>query len=132
MIAQRLVGALCPYCKKKKENISQDIINIFEKELLSIPEETKKELDFSFGELYDAVGCKKCNWRGYKGRIGLFEVFEMTEELSALTISSNLSEELLIAEARRQGMITIRQDGLIKALKGKTSVEEVLRVGEEM
>ena len=132
MIAQRLVGALCPHCKKKKENISQDIINIFEKELLSIPEETKKELDFSFGELYDAVGCKKCNWRGYKGRIGLFEVFEMTEELSALTISSNLSEELLIAEARRQGMITIRQDGLIKALKGKTSVEEILRAGEEM
>ncbi len=131
-IAQRLVGALCPHCKKKKENISQDIINIFEKELANIPQDLKSELDFSFGELYDAVGCKKCNWRGYKGRIGLYEVLEMTEELSKLAIDPNLSEDLLVAEARRQGMITIRQDGLIKALRGKTSVEEVLRAGEEM
>lgn len=131
-IAQRLVGSLCPYCKKKKENISQEIIDIFEKELADIPQDVKSELDLSFGELYEAVGCKKCNWRGYKGRIGLYEVLEMTDELSKLAIAPDMSEELLVAEARRQGIVTIRQDGLIKALKGITSVEEVLRVGEEI
>ena len=64
------------------------------------------------------------------GRVGLFEILSMTRELRGI-ISKNINEEKILAEARRQGMITMRQDGIIKALSGTVSLEEVLRETSE-
>ncbi len=128
-IAQRLASALCPECKKKSKP-SQKMQEIIIKEMESLPENEKKDIDLSFSETYESQGCKKCNWRGYKGRIGLFEILTMTDELADIIISSP-TEEKIWKEAKKQGMITLRQDGFKKVLKGKTSVEEVVRVTEE-
>ncbi len=128
-IAQRLAGLLCPHCKEKKK-VTQEIRETFEEEIATLPENIKKDVDMSFSEVYKAVGCKKCNWRGYKGRIGLYEVLSMTDQLGEIVVKDP-TEDKIWQEARRQGMITIRQDGILKIIKGLTSVEEVLRVGEE-
>ncbi len=129
-IAQRLVSKLCPECKEEKE-LPEKAREVVEKEIDKLPEEERKEIEgLPHDRSYGPVGCKKCNFKGYKGRIGLYEVLSMTEEL-AETITESTSEENVWKEAKRQGMITLRQDGIIKALKGVTSVEEVIRITEE-
>jgi type IV pilus assembly protein PilB len=129
VVAQRLSGLLCPDCKKKSKP-NQKMVDLINKEVSLLPESQRKELDLSFSGTYEAEGCKKCNWRGYKGRIGLFEILSMTDELSGIIVSGP-TEEKIWKEAKRQGMVTLRQDGIIKALKGITSLEEVIRVTEE-
>ena len=130
VIAQRLVGLLCPDCKKKKKLTSKEQ-GIIEEEIRDLPEKIKKETSLSFSEIYESGGCKKCGWKGYKGRIGLFEVLTMTDQLAELMMK-DLTEEKIWGEARRQEMITIKQDGILKVIKGVTSLEEVLRVTTEI
>jgi type II secretory ATPase GspE/PulE/Tfp pilus assembly ATPase PilB-like protein len=80
--------------------------------------------------IWEPVGCSKCKRQGFSGRVGIFETLEMTAELGEIVLK-NLSESALGAEARRQGLITMRQDGVLKALKGMTTMEEVLKATEE-
>ena len=80
--------------------------------------------------VWEPVGCPKCNRQGFLGRIGIFEVLEMTPELGEIVLN-NLSETVLKAEGKRQGLITMRQDGILKALRGITTMEEVLKATEE-
>ena len=130
-IAQRLVRRLCQYCKKEvspNPKIKEMIIRDFE----SLPSLMKKEaggLLKSF-KIYEPAGCKKCNSNGYSGRIGLYEILEMTPELSEIVLKEP-TESRIKEEAFRQGMITMKQDGILKILEGVTSVEEVLRAAEE-
>lgn len=77
-------------------------------------------------DVYVSPGCEACRGKGTGGRIALFEVFAMTPELEKI-ISTGPTESRILEEARRQGMITLRQDGIIKALKGLVSIEEVLK-----
>lgn len=129
-IAQRLVGILCPDCKKKvkAKKEAQDLIL---KEIEGLPPQIKKKVKVpSPLMVYEAQGCKKCNFRGFSGRIGVFEILEMTNEL-AETILKDPTEEKITQEAHRQGMITMRQDGALKVLEGVTTIEEILRVSEE-
>jgi type IV pilus assembly protein PilB len=81
-------------------------------------------------KLYKGKGCDKCNNTGYKGRIGLFEVMEINEEISQLTLKRSSTDEIRNA-AIKNGMITLVQDGYLKALWGVTSLEEVLTVADE-
>jgi len=81
-------------------------------------------------KIYNAVGCKKCDMTGYTGRIALFEILEMTPQLAEIIIKEP-SETRIFQEAQRQGMVTMRQDGVLKVLAGITTVEELLRVAEE-
>ncbi len=130
-IAQRLVRRLCQYCKKEvfpNPKIKEMIIRDFE----SLPSLMKKEaggLLKSF-KIYEPVGCKKCGPSGYSGRIGLYEILEMTSELSEIVLKEP-TESRIKEEAFRQGMITMKQDGILKILEGVTSVAEVLRAAEE-
>ena len=80
--------------------------------------------------VYEAEGCKKCHSTGYAGRFGIFEILEMTEELANI-IMKEPSEIKIQEEANRQGMVTMKQDGILKVLDGLTSLEEVTRVAEE-
>jgi len=101
------------------------------KEILDkIPEISRKDLNISEEiSYYEPKGCKRCG-SGYSGRVGIYEVLEMTKELSELILTKP-SEADIKKEADRQGMITMKQDGILKVLKGLTSIEEVLRVAEE-
>ncbi len=128
IMAQRLIRKLCPFCKKKVK-AGGEALKIINQTLGSMPIEAKKDIKAS-GDIYEPVGCKKCNKVGYSGRIGIFEVLEMTDELGKL-ILKRPSEGDIRKEADRQGMISMKQDGMLKVLEGSTSLEEILRVAEE-
>jgi len=129
-LAQRLLRLLCLDCKKKakpREEIKDAIL----KEVDALPPSSKKDVKIPEPFLiYTAKGCKKCNQQGYKGRIGIFEVLQMTDALADIVMKEP-SEAKIRVEAHRQGMLSMKQDGILKVLKGITSFEEVLRVAEE-
>jgi len=129
-IAQRLVAKLCPYCKKEVKP-KKEIKDLILREVESLPQIIKNKVKISSPlMIYEAQGCKKCNFRGFAGRIGVFEVLSMTDELSRIILKTP-EEQKIIQEASRQGMITMKQDGILKVLDGITTIEEVLRVAEE-
>lgn len=80
--------------------------------------------------LYRAKGCKKCNNTGYTGRIGIYEVLEVTDPIKDSIVTRKTTEDIQ-EQAKNEGMITMAQDGFIKALIGVTTVEEILRVTRE-
>jgi type IV pilus assembly protein PilB len=129
-LAQRLVRRLCPRCKKQTEAkglIKDKILN----EYRNFPEEVKKTIKLADPLMvWEPVGCPYCKRQGYLGRVGIFETMEMTPELADLVLK-DLSESKINQEAKRQGMITMRQDGVIKALAGVTTMEEILKATEE-
>jgi len=129
-LSQRLVRTLCPFCKKKIKP-QKEMEKMLLREIDGLPEAVKKKIKIPKPLfIYQAVGCKKCNHTGYGGRIGLFEVLKMTDKLREIILREP-SELKISEEAKRQGMLTMKQDGVLKVLKGLTSVEEVLRVAEE-
>lgn len=132
MLAQRLVAHLCPDCREKTE-AKREAQEIIAENLNSLPPALKKGLKFkSPYVVYHAnpkSTCKTCKGKGFVGRIAIFEIFMMTRELGDI-ISTSFTESKLLDEARRQGMVTLRQDGIIKALEGKALLEEVLRETE--
>ncbi|PIR01987.1 MAG: hypothetical protein CO144_00175 [Candidatus Nealsonbacteria bacterium CG_4_9_14_3_um_filter_35_11] len=129
-IAQRLARVLCPYCKEKVKP-KKAMKEIILKELESLPGEVTKKLKIPDPfYLYEAKGCKKCNFKGVKGRIGIFETLKMTDQLAEIILKEP-SELKITQEAERQGMATMRQDAILKALEGLISMEEVMRVSEE-
>lgn len=125
-LAQRLIRKLCSFCKKKVK-ISAEQLSKIKETLKNLPAKTKlPELDEKL-EIYQAVGCQKCDQNGYKGRIGIFELFLIDEDAEQL-ITANPTESQLKALAIKKGMITIKQDGFIKVLKGITDIKEVERI----
>ena len=129
-IAQRLVRRLCDLCKKEIKPLKQ-VEKIILKEIDALPPQVKKDLEIKTPlKIWEAKGCKKCNNSGFSGRIGLFEILSMTNELVDI-ISRQPSEEEILKEAKRQGMITMRQDGILKVLNGITTIEEIIRVTKQ-
>ncbi len=128
-VAQRLARKLCYSCRQKVAKNSETEKMVLE-ELEDLPSTTKDKIDFSKTYICQATGCKKCGGKGYSGRIGVFEIIEMTNQL-ADAIIKDYSEEKVRDEAARQGTITMRQDGLLKVLRGITSYEEIIRLTKE-
>lgn len=116
VVAQRLARRLCADCK---ESYTPDEPAL---ERIGFPFEPGKPV-----KLYRARGCKKCNNIGYKGRMGVHEVMEMSENLERLTVE-NSSADQLMRVAIEEGMLTLRDDGFAKVRLGQTSLEEILRV----
>jgi len=115
VMAQRLVRRLCPHCREAYRPNRDDLPVDFPWERLAN------------GELYRPVGCRECRNLGYSGRIGLYELLVTGEEVRHLAHDNASSWEIKKA-ALRDGMMTLRMDGWDKALRGVTSVEEVVRV----
>ncbi|MBU4482029.1 GspE/PulE family protein [Patescibacteria group bacterium] len=132
IVAQRLVRKLCEKCKEKIElddNAKDKINNILQSLDESGIRNQKLEIrDLNDVNFYKAVGCEECNKLGYNGRIGVFEMFEMSKEIEEIILSSEVSEYKIRGIAQKNGMITMAQDGIIKAVQGITSLEEVFRV----
>jgi len=132
-LAQRLVRKLCPECKQEIKPTAK-IRDLILNEIEAISPKAKEELKIKIAKdfnIFEPKGCKKCRASGYSGRIGVFEVLAMTDNLAELILREP-SEVKISEEARNQGMVTMKQDGILKVLKGVTSVEEVLRVAEEI
>lgn len=125
VIAQRLVRRLCGACREPVKLTSEleSKINSF---FARLPSRVKKEELGPVG-LYLARGCEKCNGIGYKGRIGIFEFLVGGPEMEEL-ILKDASRVALWQLARRQGIVTLQEDGILKALAGITSLEEVERI----
>lgn len=129
-ISQRLVRVLCPHCKKKIKP-TEEVKKYILKEIATLPLSVKKSIKVPETiYIFEAKGCEKCNFRGYIGRTGLFEVLSMTDKLADL-ILENPMESLIFKLAQQQGMLTMEQEGVLKILDGETTVEEVSRVTEE-
>ncbi|HLM83875.1 MAG TPA: GspE/PulE family protein [Candidatus Bathyarchaeia archaeon] len=129
IIGQRLVRKLCPHCKEKYVPARESIESI-EKILAVISPKAKLSIPKEINSFYRAKGCPKCHGLGYKGRIGIFEIFTLNEEISE-KITGMAPEEEILALSLEAGMITMLQDGILKSLEGITSLEEVQRVTGE-
>ena len=116
IIAQRLVRKLCPNCK------TSAMLNERQMRTLNLDVKQVAESDIMGPE-----GCEMCRLSGYKGRMGIFEIFKVDDEVSHL-INDELTSPQLRRRARELGMRTLREDGIRKVLAGITSAEEVLRV----
>ncbi len=128
IIGQRLVRRLCQYCKKEDQSIDNKTITDVLNALNQIaPESGYKPTDLANVKFYTSPGCDQCHGLGYKGRVGLYEVFLINNEVEKIILSGEVSEFELEKNAIKNGMITMLQDGLLKALAGITSVQEVLR-----
>lgn len=119
VIAQRLMRILCPKCKKPYTITREEL-------LAQIPdfplEPGQKEI-----ALYHAHGCIECNGTGYRGRKGLYEFLAVSETIQKMILNRSSTRDIE-AQAIKEGMITLRMDGLTKVKAGLSSVEELLRV----
>jgi type IV pilus assembly protein PilB len=114
VVAQRLARKLCSHCKRRAV----------------MPKEALVEAGFRVGadlDVYEAVGCARCSGSGFRGRIGLFSVMVMSDRIKEMTVAGAPEAELTKV-AREEGMLTLREDGLMKVRDGVTSIEEVARV----
>ena len=128
VIGQRLVRKLCEKCKKQT-SLVPDTQERVEKLLSELPDAEKAELKTE-NIFYKAVGCEACQGMGYKGRVGVYEIFQVGDDIEKAISEQHVSEAEMRDIARAQGMVTMAQDGILKALTGETSVDEVFRVTE--
>lgn len=127
VIGQRLVRRLCPHCKKTTK-LKTSIYEKVKAELSRLPEAELSKIDFNRLAFYTAPGCFKCHGLGLKGRVGIFEMLKTDEYIIAEIQKGWLTEYKVLELAQKQGMLTMVQDGLLKAMDGITTVEEVYRV----
>jgi type IV pilus assembly protein PilB len=114
VVAQRLARKLCSHCKRR----------------MILPPQALAEADLRVGaevEAYEPVGCSRCNQSGYRGRVGLYSVMSLSEQIKEMVVAQAPEAEIGTA-ARANGMFTLREDGLQKVRAGLTSLEEVIRV----
>ena len=117
VVAQRLARMLCERCKQGYQPEQAEL------QAAGYPEWLWNEVP----QLWKAQGCPACSNTGYRGRIGLYEVMQMSEEIERLTVERS-SADAIRDVAIQQGMMTLREDGLEKARMGITSLDEVARV----
>lgn len=142
MIAQRLVRKICPDCKeeykldkKQAEELERiikfkEIAEVIKKSEAGELKSIKDIKSFEDAVFYRGKGCKNCGNEGYKGRLGVYEVLEITEKIQK-AISRNATAQEIENEAKEEGMFIMLVDGVIKALQGITTIEEILRVTKE-
>ncbi|MFA5777037.1 MAG: ATPase, T2SS/T4P/T4SS family [Parcubacteria group bacterium] len=141
IIAQRLVRKLCPECRSEyiltdkeiktlKNGIDMDGILKYLKNSKEFDKIIKADDDWSNIKFYKSKGCEQCGNEGYRGRVGIFEVLGINEEIEKLIVES-ASTETIEKKAKEKGMATMIEDGFAKAVQGTTSIEEVIRVTKE-
>lgn len=127
--AQRLCRKICADCKHEVP-LLDEIKKEFTEALKGVSEQELDGLDLKNMKTYEGKGCEKCGDTGYKGRVAIIEVLEVDDIIQNLVLSK--SSPLDIGkEAAKMGMITLKQDGIIKVLKGVTTYSEVVRVTSE-
>ena len=127
VLAQRLVRKICLTCitsyapdEKLAASIQEQLVALKLKENVKVPK-----------LLFKGQGCSTCNNTGYKGRIGIFEMLAISEDIRRIIATQGFSLDVLYDEARKEEMVTMFQDGLRKVERGMTTIEEILRVIRE-
>ena len=128
IIAQRLIGILCPDCKQP-EVAAPEVQKAIKTALEGLPAEVVSQFAAPY-QIYHAKGCATCKGRGILGRTGIYEALLVTKEMEEI-MNTGVTTQKIAAQAKAQGMITLRQDGIVKALKGVVSIEEIIRETEE-
>jgi type IV pilus assembly protein PilB len=131
IIAQRLVRRICSNCKESYTVPDGTVQEVLQTLKNAAQKAFPKGFDLSAPpKFFHGKGCERCSNSGYSGRLVIAEVIEITESMQdVITKGSNLNE--IKAEAKRQGVLTMKEDGFIKALLGMTTIEEVLRATQE-
>jgi type IV pilus assembly protein PilB len=129
IIGQRLCRTICTDCKEEAK-VTEEEIKTIRAEIDKMPAKEKEEVKKKQFKFYKGKGCKSCDESGYQGRIGIYEVLDVTEPIKDLTLK-RVSASQIEAKGIEEGMLTMTQDGIKKALEGKTSMEEVWRVTKE-
>ena len=129
VMGQRLVRRICQDCRAEVP-LLPEVKKLFEAELAGVPKEESGELDFRSPKIFSGKGCKSCGDSGYQGRIAIFEVLPLSDTIKT-EILEHKSTLAIKATAIKEGMISMKQDGLLKVLKGQTTIEEVIRVTKE-
>jgi len=114
IVAQRMVRRVCTHCRAPSQPSVEEQVAY---------DEEMKEQPTTF---YSAVGCNLCASTGYRGRTGLFEILVMSEKIRRMSLSNDSASDIR-AEALREGMVTMKQDGMLKVKEGTTLISEVLR-----
>lgn len=121
IMAQRLVRRLCLSCRQPVEPAPSVLASI-----------GLDPADVEGRTIYRAAGCRECRFKGYKGRVGLFELFAMDPQIREITFRGGSTQELREQARLTGGLRSLRQDGVRKVLAGSTSIEEILRVTGEL
>jgi type II secretory ATPase GspE/PulE/Tfp pilus assembly ATPase PilB-like protein len=116
VVSQRLVRRLCPHCRKPRT------VRVSTWEKFGIGKAPRGQM-----KIYEAAGCKRCFGTGYLGRVGIYEVLAMDEEMADM-IERGVPVRELRETARAKGVESVREDGVRKVLAGETSVSELVRV----
>ncbi|MBI5230438.1 MAG: type II/IV secretion system protein [Candidatus Magasanikbacteria bacterium] len=130
ILGQRLVRKLCDACKTPADTVDPALREKAKKLLASVPTEEGLKIDLENLTFFAAKGCEACNSLGYKGRIGVYEVLLMNKDIEQVILSEQISEYTMKEIAVKNGMVTMAQDGVLKALDGITTLDEVFRVVE--
>src|SRR3989304_436198 len=140
ILAQRLVRKICTNCKEEHETPEEvleemrTVLSSIERNkviMLKDPEVAKVIKKTKEGQikLYKGKGCDKCANTGYKGRIGIFEVLEMSDKIGRLTLESSTAQQIQDV-AMEEGMLNLMQDGYLRVVEGGTTLSEVMRVAK--
>lgn len=127
IIAQRLVRKICQFCKVPDTDINQEQRKRVIESLQTIPSNSGVQADHNL-HFFTGKGCVECGGLGYKGRVGCYEVLSMVDDLRLLMMDNTPSMVDIRQAAAKNGMLTIFQDGLIKAMQGITDLKELFRV----
>lgn len=122
IIAQRLLRKICDGCKSSMQFTREELLKHFSTDILAKYFPEGEEIT-----TYHGTGCKLCHNTGYKGRLGVFEVLEVSQEIRKL-IASKKDAEVINQQALKEGMQSMLEDAIIKVQKGLTTIEEVIRV----
>ncbi|MEP7162742.1 MAG: ATPase, T2SS/T4P/T4SS family [Candidatus Moraniibacteriota bacterium] len=141
IIAQRLVRRLCPECKKPykleakeietlEKSYTLDEILAFLKKDPATAKQFEKISSWEGVSFFKAPGCEQCGGEGYRGRVGIYEVLEMDDDIKKM-VTQSATTEMIEVQARKNGMATMVEDGFQKIVQGITSLEEVMRATKE-
>ncbi len=128
IIAQRLVRKLCPHCIESyiADESQSEVIKWM---MQDIGIDAVAKANKNGYKLYRSKGCEHCGFTGYRGRLGIYEVLHFNDDIRKL-IRDGASPAQILVEARKNDLILMREDGVLKAMRGKTSLEEVFSVIE--
>ncbi len=129
IIGQRLIRKLCVDCKKEAPLTPEEQAKVT-KVMTGLAPKANIIFSLESAKFFTAPGCEKCKGLGFKGRIGIYEIFTMSPAIEKLILGGQMSEYDIQAQAIADGMITMAQDGILKAAEGQSSVSEVFRVSE--
>ncbi|MDE2311929.1 MAG: type II/IV secretion system protein [Patescibacteria group bacterium] len=129
VMAQRLVRKVCPDCRQEVP-LTKVVEEEIRKSLENVPSDYIEGFDPNNLKIFKGVGCEKCGRTGYVGRFGIYEALPVTPDIQEL-ILAKASTRRVYEAAAKLGMITMKQDGIIKLLRGETTMEEIIRVTTE-